>query len=122
MEFKLSMDHIKEIIQNLIDNIENVGEHIGGSGHLGNISTKIIQISPPIAIEEGKWQISYKYAVFLVTEFTYYPDNPPHESHYAQAIIVDNFGKIININPKETIDLVPNVSMVPDFKLLDDPD
>lgn len=116
----MTMEEIRNVIEEYIRIEEKVGDQTGGSGHLSNKNIKLFQISEPIPITKNLKSISFKYAVFILTEFTYYPDNPPYETHYAQTIIIDNSGKIIEINSKEMIDPVPNISIFPNFKLPDE--
>ena len=45
--------------------------------------------------EGGVWEIPYSYTVFVETEFTYYPDNPPHEYTREGVARVDDEGRIL---------------------------
>jgi len=120
MHLNLSNEKINQIITKYLEVSENVGEHAGGSGHLSDKSVKITKIFEAFLNAPNTWEISFQYVVFVITEFTYYPDNPPHETHYKSSIIIDDLGQIIYTFPKEMIEPVPGISMFPDFKLPDD--
>ncbi|MFX0125228.1 MAG: hypothetical protein ACFFAE_16495 [Candidatus Hodarchaeota archaeon] len=97
---------ISEIIKDKIELDENLGEQVGGSGHLGYKSFKIDHINKPkkiITATDKTWRITYTYTLSVETEFTYDPDNPPHEYKYKKAIILDKRRKIIDESPKEAL-------------------
>ena len=87
-------EEIEEIIKGKIELDEKLGEQAGGSGHLSYVTYQINDFSfkeqPPDKIE-----ISYKYSLYVETEFTYYPDNPPYESTYSKIIVIDQNKNII---------------------------
>ena len=65
---------VRDIIKAKISQEENLGEQVGGSGHLRYVSYKIDTISEPerIQIEAGDgWKIIYAYRVIVETEFIY---------------------------------------------------
>ncbi|MBN2412457.1 hypothetical protein JXQ31_12270 [candidate division KSB1 bacterium] len=84
---------ILEIIDQKITADEKLGEQAGGSGHLGFVSYQINyfktrQISPQ------RLEIAYSYTVYVESEFTYYPDNPPKPYTHDKKIMV-NRDKVI---------------------------
>ncbi|MFX1517164.1 MAG: hypothetical protein ACFFC6_12750 [Promethearchaeota archaeon] len=93
-----SEQEIREIVNNKICQDEDLGEQVGGSGHLGYKSYRIDQVNKPEKIEsdnEELWRIIYEYTVYVETEFTFYPDNPPHEYKYRKSLFLDNNGKLL---------------------------
>lgn len=69
-----SEKEIREIVEGKISQDENLGEQVGGSGHLGYQSYKIDHISKPEKIQTGNeetWRITYIYTLYVETEFTY---------------------------------------------------
>ena len=70
-----SKTDILDIVNAEISQDENLGEQVGGSGHLGYVSYKIDRISEPerIQIEAGDgWKIIYAYTVIVKTVFIYF--------------------------------------------------
>ncbi|UCE13566.1 MAG: hypothetical protein JSV04_15480 [Candidatus Heimdallarchaeota archaeon] len=94
---------LKRLINAKIATDEDLGEQVGGSGHLGFSSYEINFISDPVKKNNKTWKITYEYTVFVETEFTYYPDNPPYEYQYRKTIFVDDDGKIVRESKKATI-------------------
>ncbi|MFW9906174.1 MAG: hypothetical protein ACFFFH_17780 [Candidatus Thorarchaeota archaeon] len=89
---------IRKVVKSTIERDENLGEHVGGSGHLGYKSYKIDHISKPEKIQtfnEELIKVTYEYTIYVETEFTYYPDNPPHEYKSRKTIFLDKRGSII---------------------------
>ncbi|UCG02809.1 MAG: hypothetical protein JSW11_02235 [Candidatus Heimdallarchaeota archaeon] len=99
----LSETEIREVIKGKIDQDENLGEKVGESGHLGYTSYEIDHISKPVKQPGEIWKVAYIYTLYVETEFTYYPDNPPYEYKYKKTIFLDEKGKIVNESPKETL-------------------
>jgi hypothetical protein len=101
-----SEKEVREIIKGKIKQDEVLGEGVGGSGHLGYKSFKINHISKPEKIHTSNEQlrrITYEYTIYVETEFTYYPDNPPHEYKYRKTIFLDEGGNILKESPKESL-------------------
>ena len=89
-----SESDILEIINNKIELDEGTGCKGGGSSHL---SYKTFRVDS-FKTEEtsfGETGITYMYTVYVETEFTYYPDNPPAEYRYKKKIIVNGKGEIV---------------------------
>jgi hypothetical protein len=84
----ISKDKIENIVKQRIETDEKLGDQAGGSGHMGNVSYRIDNIDTR-EIEDGKMEIAYKYTLITITEFTYYPDNPPYESSRENTVIID---------------------------------
>lgn len=93
----------KEIIEKILGEIiakdEQLGESSGGSEHLSNTTFAIddIKISE---MEEDVFYITYCYSIYIETEFTYYPDNPPYEYSYQKTIQLDSDYKLIGQGEK----------------------
>jgi hypothetical protein len=103
-----SESKIREIIKEKINQDEDLGDQVGGSGHLGNVSYEIDSISEPEEVKTDTgdgWKISYVYSLIVVTEFTYYPDNPPREFSYRKTVIIDDMGTIIREFPRKSADV-----------------
>jgi len=86
---------ILKIIEQKISSDHKLGEQTGGSGHKGSVEYQIndfetVQISP------NQLEITYSYNISIVTEFTYYPDNPPMEFPYHKKIVVDRNKEIVS--------------------------
>lgn len=90
---------IGQIVTSKIKRDEKLGSLTGSSGHLGHKSYVIDEISPLKQVNRG-WEIKYKYTIIIETEFTIYPDNPPHEYRYEKTIVVDEIGNIIDESEK----------------------
>lgn len=105
---------IREIIWKQIEKDEKPGEHVGGSGHLGQVDCWIGGVDEPRRLAEG-WEITYRYTISVTTEFAIYPDNPPQETVFEKTILIDDTGDIVgnrgsrfissNWEPKELLDL-----------------
>ena len=87
-EIMLSENEIEDIVKQRIETEEKLGDQVGGSGHMGNVTYRLDNIDTR-EIENGKLEIYYKYTLITVTEFTYYPDNPPYESSRENNIIIN---------------------------------
>ena len=95
---------LRDIVTAKIEQDEILGEQAGGSGHLGYVSYELNEIEEPEKVQTDKgqgWEIVYTYTIVVETEFTYYPENPPHEYRYKKRIIVDDIGNIIKDYPRE---------------------
>jgi hypothetical protein len=88
-------EELRKIVDSHIRGRERLGEQAGGSGHLGYVSYALGEIGEPVRGEGGVWEIPYSYTVFVETEFTYYPDNPPHEYRREAVARVDDEGGIL---------------------------
>jgi hypothetical protein len=100
----LSKTDLEKIVSKVIENQEKLGEAAGGSGHLSSTSYKIQNIETPIKCEfksQPAWEINFAYDVFVETEFTYYPDNPPYEYHYVNKVVVNEAGDILEESQKD---------------------
>jgi len=99
-------EELRKIVDSHIRGRERLGEQAGGSGHLGYVSYALGEIGEPVrgeggvweipySYKGGVWEIPYSYTVFVETEFTYYPDNPPHEYRREAVARVDDEGGIL---------------------------
>jgi len=88
-------EELRKIVDSHIRGRERLGEQAGGSGHLGYVSYALGEIGEPVRGEGGVWEIPYSYTVLVETEFTYYPDNPPHEYRREGVARVDDEGRIL---------------------------
>lgn len=82
----LSKEEIENIVRKQIESDEKTGMQTGGSGHSSFVTYKIDDIKTR-ALKNNKLEIEYRYTIFVETEFTYYPDNPPHEYQHSKKII-----------------------------------
>lgn len=89
----LSKEKIREIIIRKIEADEKPGEQIGGSGHLAHKSYRLDGFKIK-ELNNKQLEITYRYTVFVETEFTYLPDNPPYEYIHETTIVIDSNGKI----------------------------
>ena len=96
-----SKEQLNNIVKKKIETDEVLGDQVGGSGHMGNVSYEIDKIEDPVKIEDG-WKITYEYTTSVITEFTIWPDNPPYESRHSKSITVNDSGEIIKESDKET--------------------
>ncbi len=83
-----------EIIKQKITADEMPGEQAGGSGHLGFVNYRINHFNTR-QISPQQWEIAYSYTVYVESEFTYYPDNPPNEYTHEKKIIVNRDKEIV---------------------------
>lgn len=84
----LTEKEIEKLIRLKIEKDENLGERSGGSGHLGFVSYTLDEIR--IIKQTGTvTEAQYDYTLFIETEFTVYPDNPPAEYPKKGMIIFD---------------------------------
>jgi len=90
---------ILEIIKKKIESDEKLGHQSGGSGHMGYVSYEIKDYKTR-QINPDQLEISYHYCLYVETEFTYYPDNPPMEYHHKKVIVVNRDKDIISENKK----------------------
>ncbi|TES92211.1 MAG: hypothetical protein E3J87_05890 [Candidatus Cloacimonadota bacterium] len=100
------LENIKEILRKHISSTEKLGPQVGGSGHHGSVSLSINEIKPPVeeTIDEKKaYRVMFSYTLTVVTEFTIYPDNPPHEDTYEKTIWVDRAGNVVKSTDKKCI-------------------
>lgn len=93
----LKKDEIEVIIRHHIELTEKLGDHGSSSGHMGNISYNLNNVSFS-EIEDGKIKVNYSYTTIVETEFTYYPDNPPYEYNYEKELIIDKDKNIVSDN------------------------
>lgn len=102
----MTNSEVKRIIESTIQRDEKLGEHVGGSGHHGYVSYRIDEVAEPMPVQTEKgegWQITYTYTTIAETEFTRYPDHPPHKYRYRKKIVIDDRGDIIEESGKEPI-------------------
>lgn len=95
-------DKLTDAIAKKIEREENIGEKAGSSGHLGMIDYSIDQISEPVPDGEN-YIMTYRYTLSITTEFTIYPDNPPHESTRELKVIVDKNACILKTISSEMV-------------------
>ena len=117
------MDQAKKekISENLLRHIEaeeNIGHHGGGSGHLSHISVQIDLIE---ILEVSSNNYSHKaivnYVKIIESEFTFYPDNPPHEYNYTQTFYLDSDLTITGFSKKELISSNMDIDLILDDDL-----
>lgn len=80
-----------------IENAHRIGESAGGSGHMGYTSLRgptIERIRQCLVNGDARWEIAFRYTLVTETEFTCYPDNPPHERTHTKKLLVDEKGTV----------------------------
>jgi len=97
----VSTPDFTKLLTDFLSEQEAVGPAAGGSGHLSDISVEITEIH----IRENdsgpyQYQVEVEYVKSILTEFTYYPDNPPQEYHYHQTFYFDETPAIIGFSKK----------------------
>jgi hypothetical protein len=99
----MTESEIREIVEQKIRSVVEPGEQTGSSGHLGFVEFRVdsLAINP---MDRGRVKVDYTYTVFIETEFTYYPDNPPHEYKYGQSIVIDRNRRIVEESEREILD------------------
>lgn len=83
-----SKDEILDIIKRKIEIDEKLGDQTGGSGHKGFVSYQIENFTTR-QLSQDQLEITYNYCIYVETEFTYYPDNPPMEYPNKKVIVVN---------------------------------
>ena len=94
MENMLTEKEILEFINQKITADEKLGDQVGGSGHMGFVSYKINHFKTR-KISPQQFEITYSYTLYVETEFTYYPDNPPMEYPHERKIVVNRDREIV---------------------------
>lgn len=100
----MTIEEAKQVAKANIEKEHSLGERAGGSGHLGHTSLRNVIIEDVQSLEvQGKpcWRITYRYTLVTETEFTYYPDNPPHKASYTKEIVVNGERRIVEQPSKE---------------------
>ncbi len=88
-------EELQEIVKNKIETDEKLGTQAGGSGHLAYKHFVLNKLTSK-QLTEDKLEIRYSYTVYIETEFTYYPDNPPMEYPNSGVMVVDKNKNIID--------------------------
>lgn len=91
---KFTDKEILSIISSYIENIEKIGYQSGGSGNMGYVDYKIDKYEIK-DLSGDNYEIKFDYKIFIETEFTYYPDNPPYEYSHCRTIIINSKKEII---------------------------
>lgn len=102
----LPKSKIEKIVTRVITHDEKLGNTVGGSGHKGYTSFELTTLGNPSKRQfKGRdaWEITFNYTIITETEFTYYPDNPPHEYAYQKKIIIDKNGRVLREFPRKAV-------------------
>ncbi len=83
----LSDKEVLEKVKAAIEKEEKIGYNSGGSGHSAYKSFKINSIRI-YSFPHGVLKVRYSYTLYVETEFTYYPDNPPEEYDKSGVITI----------------------------------
>ena len=83
-------DHqqIEEIVEWHLTQIEQLGDQVGGSGHLANRSLNNLKVKSGNKTIDGIW-VEFEYQIVIESEFTIYPDNPPYTEDKSGKLFVD---------------------------------
>ena len=81
-------EELLQIIKLAIEADENSGDQSAGSGHMSHKSYSVDTLETSCS-DGCKIEIEYSYTVFVETEFTMFPDNPPAEYHKKGKIVLD---------------------------------
>ena len=95
-------ERLREIVETQIASDEKLGSQSGGSGHLGHVDYVLDGVDEPVRQGEA-WEVTYKYTVIVTTEFTIYPDNPPHENGYKKTITLNEKGDVVREGVKRFV-------------------
>ncbi|MBN2775977.1 MAG: hypothetical protein JXR31_17105 [Prolixibacteraceae bacterium] len=80
---------VNQIVKKQIETEHRLGEQAGGSGHLSYVSYRLGNLKIEIKAKREKL-VTYWYTLFIESEFTVEPDNPPYEYNYCRSFkIVD---------------------------------
>lgn len=88
-------EELQEIVKKKIETDEKLGTQAGGSGHLAYKYFALNKLTAK-QLTEDKLEIRYSYTVYVETEFTYYPDNPPMEYPNSGVMVVDKNKNILD--------------------------
>ncbi|MFH2096868.1 MAG: hypothetical protein ABIJ16_14255 [Bacteroidota bacterium] len=97
----LPEDEIIGIVKKTIEQDENPGYKSGSSDHVGYVSYVIDSVESR-QLDECV-ELCYVYTIIIETEFTYYPDNPPHEYQYEKTIRVNDRGEVMSGSDKRCL-------------------
>jgi len=89
----LSREKIRDILIRKIEADEKAGEQTGGSGHLAFKSYRLDGFDTK-ELDNARTEVTYRYTVFIETEFTVLPDNPLHEYNYEKVMVIDGEGRV----------------------------
>ena len=93
---------LERIVSARIEHDEVLGTQKGGGDHIGHKSYAIDKIGTPEQVRNG-WEVTYSYTIIVETEFTIYPDNPPHEYRYEKTITLDDAANVTSESEKKCI-------------------
>lgn len=88
-------EEIEKIVKSYIESVEKLSDQTGGSGHMGYVGYELVKFNSEY-LQNKLQKITFTYKIFVETEFTYYPDNPPHETEYEKEIVIDDKSNIIS--------------------------
>jgi hypothetical protein len=89
--------HIKSIIKRYITTNHTIGDRAGGSGGMGYNSYTLDKFDFK-QIENGNFEVSFKYTVITESEFIDDPDNPPIEVKHEASLSLDRELKLVDPN------------------------
>ncbi|MHA1576968.1 MAG: hypothetical protein ACTSU3_06370 [Candidatus Thorarchaeota archaeon] len=115
------MDEVNNRFRNRIEDWlkkhHNVGETVGGSGHLGSVSLGVLLLEQTES--NGRIIVKVEYDISVETEFSYYPDNPPRYTKYMRIFEFDGVGELKKIHESEVLETNIDLDLP---NLLDDDD
>ncbi|MBN1926460.1 MAG: hypothetical protein JW798_11550 [Prolixibacteraceae bacterium] len=96
-DYNLFIDRIKEAIEKE----HKTGMQAGGSGHMGFVSYTLNDFKVSFLNDNTK-EITFQYTIYVETEFTYEPDNPPYSYPYCKKIHLNSKNQAIG-KPEEAL-------------------
>lgn len=93
-KFSVSPDKIREIIEHRMNAAEKSGVKENSDESVADIACTLLSTEEPEKTHKG-WALSYTYRVEIITEFTYYPENPADTYEKTAVLEFDESGKLI---------------------------
>ena len=98
----IDKEKIKKVLREKIEDVHNLGERAGGSGHLSYRSLSEIEISELRTIfQKGKkaFEVKCSYNIYIETEFEHTPGEEDFlTEEYQKIIIIDTDMNILEIS------------------------
>lgn len=112
-------ERLQEIIEAQIAKDERLGSQSGGSGHMGDVGYVLDGVYEPVR-QGNAWEVTYRYTIIVTTEFTIYPDNPPHEYSHVKTITLDDEGGVVSERERRLVSTNWEAEFPPDTSSAND--